>query len=43
MIPDDPFTARRRSRAIIMGLLLAALVVLIFAVTIVKIRAGAAS
>jgi hypothetical protein len=42
MTPDDQDMIRRRqkSRAIVMALLLGALVVLIFAVSIAKIKAG---
>ncbi|MGH6615539.1 hypothetical protein [Sphingomonas sp.] len=34
--------ARQRSRATVMGLILGALVILVFAITIVKIKAGIA-
>ena len=42
MTPDeqDMIRRRQRSRAIVMALLLGALVVLIFAVSIAKIKAG---
>jgi type II secretory pathway component PulK len=42
MIPDnlDLIRRRQRGRAIVMALLLGALVVLVFAVSIAKIRAG---
>jgi len=42
MTPDDEDLIRRRqkSRALVMGLLLGALVVLIFAVSIAKIKGG---
>ena len=42
MIPDDEDLIRRRQRgrAIVVALLLGALVVLIFAITLVKIRQG---
>jgi type II secretory pathway component PulK len=42
MIPDNQEIIRRRQRgrAIVMALLLGALVVLVFAVSIAKIRAG---
>ncbi|MES2044708.1 MAG: hypothetical protein V4475_12600 [Pseudomonadota bacterium] len=42
MTPDDEDLIRRRqkSRALVMALLLGALVVLIFAVSIAKIKAG---
>ncbi len=42
MTPDDEDLIRRRqkSRALVMAVLLGALVVLIFAVSIAKIRAG---
>ncbi len=36
----DQYRARQRSRAAVMALLLGGFVVLIFAITIVKIRAG---
>lgn len=39
---DDLIRARQRSRARIMALLLAAFVILMFAISIVKIRNGAA-
>jgi hypothetical protein len=39
---DDLIRRRQRSRAIVMGLLLGALVLLIFAITFSKIRAGMA-
>ncbi|MBB5716350.1 hypothetical protein [Sphingomonas aerophila] len=44
MTPDDRDLIRRRQRgrAIVMGLLLGALVVLVFAITIAKIRTGMA-
>ena len=37
---DDLIRARQRSRAIVMGLILGAFVILIFAITITKIKAG---
>ncbi len=37
---DDLIRRRQRGRALVMGLLLGALVILVFAITIVKIRAG---
>ncbi|WP_183110247.1 hypothetical protein [Sphingomonas sp. So64.6b] len=37
---DKLIRARQRSRAIVMGLILGALVILVFAITIVKIKAG---
>lgn len=37
---DDTIRARQRARARVMALLLGGLVVLLFAITIVKIRAG---
>lgn len=42
MIPDDEDLIRRRQRgrAIVMGVLLGALVILIFAITMAKIRLG---
>ena len=40
---DDLIRARQRSRAIAMGLLLGSLALLVFAITIVKIKAGIAS
>ena len=40
--PDNLARARQRGRATVMALLLGGLVVLIFAITIVKIRAGMA-
>ncbi|MEG3145627.1 hypothetical protein U1839_13275 [Sphingomonas sp. RT2P30] len=45
MIPDDQDLIRRRQRgrSIVMALLLGALVVLVFAVSIAKIKAGHAA
>jgi hypothetical protein len=44
MIPEDEqIRARQRSRARVMGFLLAAFAVLVFAIAIVKIRVGWAS
>ena len=40
---DDLIRARQRSRAMVMGLLLGTLALLVFAITIVKIKAGIAS
>ncbi|HEV2746459.1 MAG TPA: hypothetical protein VGW34_04075 [Allosphingosinicella sp.] len=40
MIPDDPLRARRKSRALITALLLGGFVVLMFAITIVKMGVG---
>lgn len=37
---DDQIRARQRSRAIVMGVLLGAFAILVFAITIAKIRAG---
>ena len=37
---DDLIRARQRSRAIVMGVLLGAFAILVFAITIAKIRAG---
>ncbi|WP_260597012.1 hypothetical protein [Sphingomonas endolithica] len=37
---DDMIRARQRSRALVMGLILGAFVILVFAITISKIRAG---
>lgn len=37
---DDQIRARQRSRAIVMAVLLGAFVILVFAISIVKIRAG---
>jgi uncharacterized membrane protein YccC len=37
---DKLIRARQRSRATVMGLILGALVILVFAITIVKIKAG---
>ncbi|MEO7170975.1 MAG: hypothetical protein V4610_17365 [Pseudomonadota bacterium] len=39
---DDQIRARQRSRAIVMAVLLGAFVILVFAISIVKIKAGAA-
>ena len=39
---DDQIRARQRSRAIVMAVLLGAFVILVFAISIVKIRAGVA-
>jgi hypothetical protein len=45
MIPDDQDLIRRRQhgRAVVMALLLGALVILVFAVSIAKIKAGHAA
>lgn len=42
MTPEehDKIRARQKSRAVVMGVLLAALVILFYAITIVKIGAG---
>jgi hypothetical protein len=40
MNDDDQIRARQRSRAIVMGVLLGAFAILVFAITIAKIRAG---
>jgi hypothetical protein len=40
MIPQDEVRRRQKARATVMALLMGALVILIFAVTIAKIRAG---
>jgi hypothetical protein len=37
---DDQIRARQRSRAVVMAVLLGAFVILVFAISIVKIRAG---
>lgn len=37
---DDQIRARQRSRAIVMGVLLGAFAILVFAITIAKISAG---
>jgi len=37
---DDEIRARQKSRSLVMALILGALVVLFFVITIVKIRAG---
>jgi hypothetical protein len=37
---DDEIRRRQKARAIVMGLLLGAFVILIFAISIAKIRAG---
>ena len=37
---DDLIRARQRSRAIVMGLILGAFVILVFAISIAKIKAG---
>lgn len=37
---NDKIRARQKSRAVVMGLLLAALVILFYAITIAKIGAG---
>jgi uncharacterized membrane protein YccC len=37
---DDLIRARQRSRATVMGVILGALVILVFAITIAKIKAG---
>ena len=37
---DDPIRARQRSRAVVMAVLLGAFAILVFAISIVKIRAG---
>ena len=42
MIPDDEYRARQRSRARVMALLLGAFVILMFFITISKIKAGMA-
>jgi hypothetical protein len=39
---DDQIRARQRSRAVVMALLLGAFVILVFAISIVKIKAGVA-
>ncbi|WP_276204603.1 MULTISPECIES: hypothetical protein [Sphingomonas] len=39
---DDEIRARQRSRALVLGLILGAFVVLVFAITIAKIKAGMA-
>ena len=39
---EDLMRARQRGRAIVLGLILAGFVVLVFAITIVKIKAGMA-
>ena len=39
---DDAIRARQRSRARVLGIILGAMVVLIFAISIVKIQIGAA-
>jgi accessory gene regulator protein AgrB len=40
MIPSEEFRQRRKSRAIVTAIVLAGLVILIFALAIAKIRAG---
>ncbi len=40
--PEDLVRRRQRGRAVVMALLLGALVVLVFAITIAKIRVGMA-
>ena len=37
---DDQIRARQRGRSVVMALLLGAFVILVFAISIVKIRAG---
>lgn len=39
---DDEIRARQRSRALVLGVILGAFVVLVFAITIAKIKAGMA-
>jgi hypothetical protein len=39
---DDQIRARQRSRSIVMAVLLGAFVILVFAISIVKIKAGVA-
>ena len=39
---DDEIRARQRSRALVLGLILGAFEVLVFAITIAKIKAGMA-
>jgi hypothetical protein len=39
---DDQIRARQRSRSIVMAVLLGAFVILVFAISIVKIKAGIA-
>ncbi len=42
MTPDDEYRARQRARARVMALLLGAFVILMFFITISKIKAGMA-